>query len=118
MEITVPKFPGMVYNILDYGADPTGRALSHDAIQKAIDLCSQTGGGTVLIPAGVYITGPIGSSLMISNSTPFWTLPSKDSTPNVVSRLSARATRKISPSPDTALSTATAIVGDLSRKIR
>ena len=59
MEITVPKFPGMVYNILDYGADPTGRALSHDAIQKAIDLCSQTGGGTVLIPAGVYITGPI-----------------------------------------------------------
>ena len=59
MEITVPKFPGMVYHILDYGADPTGRALSHDAIQKAIDLCSQTGGGTVLIPAGVYITGPI-----------------------------------------------------------
>ena len=59
MEITVPKFPGMVYNILDYGAAPTGRALSHDAIQKAIDLCSQTGGGTVLIPAGVYITGPI-----------------------------------------------------------
>ena len=59
MSITVPKFPGMVYNVLDYGADPTGNVLSHEAIQQAIDLCTQAGGGTVLIPAGVYVTGPI-----------------------------------------------------------
>lgn len=59
MSVTVPKFPGMVYNVLDYGADPTGNQLSHEAIQHAIDLCSETGGGTVLIPAGVYVTGPI-----------------------------------------------------------
>ena len=59
MEVTVPKFPGMVYNVLDYGADPTGAKLSGEGIQHAIDLCSETGGGTVLIPAGVYVTGPI-----------------------------------------------------------
>ena len=59
MKIDVPKFPGMVYNVIDYGADPTGHQLSHEAIQQAIDLCSQTGGGTVLIPAGVYQSGPI-----------------------------------------------------------
>ena len=59
MSIKVPKFPGMVYNVLDYGADPTGQELSHDAFQHAIDLCSETGGGTVLVPAGVYVTGPI-----------------------------------------------------------
>ena len=59
MEIKVPSFPGMVYNVVDYGADPTGQILSHDAFQHAIDLCSETGGGTVLIPAGVYVSGPI-----------------------------------------------------------
>lgn len=59
MEVKVPTFPGMVYNVLDYGADPAGKALSSEAFQHAIDLCSETGGGTVLIPAGVYVTGPI-----------------------------------------------------------
>lgn len=59
MKVTVPSFPGMVYNVVDYGADPTGTELSHEAFQKAIDLCSETGGGTVLVPAGVYVTGPI-----------------------------------------------------------
>lgn len=59
MDVTVPTFAGMVYNVVDYGADPTGVKLSHEAIQKAIDLCTETGGGTVLIPAGVYTCGPI-----------------------------------------------------------
>lgn len=59
MSVKVPSFAGMVYNVVDYGADPTGNQLSHEAIQHAIDLCSETGGGTVLIPAGVYLTGPI-----------------------------------------------------------
>ena len=59
MSIKVPSFPGMTYNVIDFGADPTGQVLSHEAFQAAIDRCSETGGGTVLVPAGVYITGPI-----------------------------------------------------------
>lgn len=59
MSITTPSFPGMVYNVVDFGADPTGVALSTESIQKAIDLCSEAGGGTVVIPAGVFSTGPI-----------------------------------------------------------
>lgn len=57
--VTVPQFNKRTLNVLDYGADPTGQKLSHEAIQKAIDECSRLGGGTVVIPAGLYTCGPI-----------------------------------------------------------
>lgn len=47
------------YNVLDYGADPTGLKKSTQAIQKAIDLCHENGGGDVIIPAGLFITGTL-----------------------------------------------------------
>ncbi|MDP4291129.1 MAG: glycosyl hydrolase family 28 protein [Bacteroidota bacterium] len=46
-------------NILNYGAVPDGKTLSTKAIQQAIDECSQSGGGDVIIPAGTYLTGTI-----------------------------------------------------------
>ena len=45
------------YSILDYGA--VAGKLSTTAIQKAIDVAFDAGGGTVIVPAGVYITGAI-----------------------------------------------------------
>lgn len=47
------------YNVLDYGADPTGSNKSTQAIQKAIDLCHENGGGEVFIPAGQFIIGTL-----------------------------------------------------------
>ena len=47
------------FNVLDYGAVNTGQALTTSAIQKAIDECAGKGGGTVLFPAGKYISGTI-----------------------------------------------------------
>jgi len=47
------------YNILKFGADKTGKNLSTDAIQKAIDMAANCGGGTVIIPAGIYKSGTI-----------------------------------------------------------
>lgn len=47
------------YNILDYGAVPDGLTLNSEAIQKTIDACAEAGGGTVLVPAGTFVTGPI-----------------------------------------------------------
>ncbi len=47
------------YNILDYGAANDGSAKITDLVKKAIDDASQTGGGTIYFPAGVYLTGPI-----------------------------------------------------------
>ncbi|HEV7350036.1 glycoside hydrolase family 28 protein [Telluribacter sp.] len=45
------------YNIADYGAERD--KLSTTAIQKAIDAAFEAGGGTVVVPAGMYITGAI-----------------------------------------------------------
>ena len=48
------------FNILDYGAvkNDTGR-LSTVAINKAVEACFLSGGGTVFIPAGIYKSGTI-----------------------------------------------------------
>jgi polygalacturonase len=45
------------YNILDFGA--VRNNLSTSSIQKAIDICYQNGGGTIIVPAGTFITGTI-----------------------------------------------------------
>ncbi len=46
----------MIYNILDYGAKTDG-SLCTAKIQKAIDDCFLNGGGEVVIPKGVFLTG-------------------------------------------------------------
>ncbi|MBQ2496418.1 MAG: glycoside hydrolase, partial [Prevotella sp.] len=46
------------YNILDFGAKNDTTFLSTDAIQKAIDRCSEKG-GRVVIPTGNYKTGTL-----------------------------------------------------------
>jgi len=57
--VTVPAFPNKTFSITDYGAVGNGKKLNTEAIEKAITTCSDAGGGTVLIPAGVWLTGSI-----------------------------------------------------------
>lgn len=45
-----------VYYITDYGALPDGRSNTAQ-IKAAIDACREGGGGTVVIPAGIFISG-------------------------------------------------------------
>ncbi|HTQ32087.1 MAG TPA: glycosyl hydrolase family 28 protein [Opitutaceae bacterium] len=47
------------YNIRDYGAKGDGMTLDTAAVQAAIDACHRDGGGTVLVPAGVFHIGTI-----------------------------------------------------------
>jgi parallel beta-helix repeat protein len=47
------------FNILDFGAQPDGTTYCTFAIQNAIDEANLNGGGTVLVPAGRYVTGVI-----------------------------------------------------------
>jgi polygalacturonase len=48
-----------VYDIQTYGATGDGKTDDAQAIQKAINSCSEAGGGVVLIPAGqTFLTGP------------------------------------------------------------
>jgi polygalacturonase len=46
------------FNVTNYGAVADGHTPCTDAIRQAIDACS-TAGGSVVIPAGNYLTGPI-----------------------------------------------------------
>lgn len=46
-------------NVLDLGANPDGKTLNTTIIQKAIDQCSQNGGGEVIFPTGKYLTGSL-----------------------------------------------------------
>lgn len=53
--------PGITheYNIVNFGATSGGKIVNTKFIQKAIDKCNTDGGGTVIVPAGTYITGMI-----------------------------------------------------------
>jgi hypothetical protein len=48
-----------VFNIVDFGAKGDGKTLATQAVQAAIDACNQDQGGTVLVPAGVFVIGTV-----------------------------------------------------------
>lgn len=48
-----------IFRIVDFGAVGDGKTLNTVSIQKAIDSCARTGGGTVDVPAGVFLTGTL-----------------------------------------------------------
>src|SRR4051812_4348653 len=54
----LPVIPSTVFNITTYGAS-TASANNATAIQAAINAASSAGGGTVEVPAGTFMSGPI-----------------------------------------------------------
>ncbi|MDE3057295.1 MAG: glycoside hydrolase family 28 protein [Bacteroidota bacterium] len=57
--VAVPSFAGRSFNINDYGAAADGKTLNTKAMNDAIQACSNAGGGTVIVPPGLWFTGPI-----------------------------------------------------------
>lgn len=57
--ITATKFKKDTFNIVQAGAVADGHTLNTVAINTTISTCNQKGGGVVLIPAGLWLTGPI-----------------------------------------------------------
>lgn len=58
-KIITPVFRKDTFNILSFGAKSDGITLNTEAINKAITTCSKAGGGTVIIPEGFWLSGPI-----------------------------------------------------------
>ena len=58
-EVKAPIIPDYQVCLQDFGADPTGQQLSTDAFAKAVDALTEKGGGRLVVPAGVWLTGPI-----------------------------------------------------------
>lgn len=58
-------------NVRDFGATGDGVVKDTTAIQKALDACAAAGGGRVLVPEGVYLTGSLvigaGTTLELAN---------------------------------------------------
>lgn len=54
------------FNPFDFGANGDGHTIDTTALQAAINACAKCGGGTVVVPAGNYLTG---SLLFQSNIT-------------------------------------------------
>ena len=52
-------FPDRSFNIKKYGAKADAGKVNTEAINKAIEACNKAGGGSVIVPAGTWITGPV-----------------------------------------------------------
>ncbi len=57
--VTEPSFPDNTVKITDFGAVSDGKVLNTQAIADAIEAVSGKGGGHVVIPRGIWLTGPI-----------------------------------------------------------
>ncbi len=58
-EVSAPVIPDNEVKLSDFGAVGDGIALNTEAFRKAIDALSQKGGGKLVVPQGVWHTGPI-----------------------------------------------------------
>ena len=45
--------------ISEHGAIGDGKTVNTKAIQSAIDDCAKSGGGTIVVPVGTFVTGSI-----------------------------------------------------------
>lgn len=57
--VAEPIFPDYSINIVEKGAVGDGKTLNSDPIAQSITHIGQHGGGSVIIPRGIWLTGPI-----------------------------------------------------------
>lgn len=57
--IQQPVFPDNKLSLLDVGGIPDGMTLNTEVFSRAIDQLSKQGGGTLIVPEGIWYTGPI-----------------------------------------------------------
>ena len=58
-QVQLPSFPDHEVNITAYGAVGNGIEKNTAAFAKAIDEVAQAGGGRVIVPRGIWLTGPV-----------------------------------------------------------
>lgn len=90
-DIVTPTFSGDTLNILEFGAIKGGLETCTEYIQEAINACNRNGGGVVLIPEGIFLTGAIHLKSNVNlhlaeNSTLLFSTNDKEYLPVVLTR--------------------------------
>ena len=68
-EANLPVIPVQDFQLTDYGAVGDGVTDNTEMFRLAIASCAEAGGGRIVIPAGVWLTGPI---VMRAGSNYMW----------------------------------------------
>ncbi len=58
-EVNLPEIPEKEFVITEFGAVMGGKVSNSAAFARAIEAAAQAGGGKVVIPPGIWLTGPI-----------------------------------------------------------
>ncbi len=58
-DVVKPTIPSYAVNILDFGGKGDGTTLNTEAFAKAMKHLDSKGGGKLIVPAGIWLTGPI-----------------------------------------------------------
>ena len=58
-KVEKPTFPDYKVDLIEYGGVPDGITLNTTAFANAIEALTNKGGGTLVVPSGVWYTGPI-----------------------------------------------------------
>jgi len=101
-QIKPPVFPDKDFLITNYGAIGNGKIRCDDAFKKAIDECSESGGGRVVVSEGKFLTAAIhlknNVNLYISkNATILFSTNPEDYLPVVITRFEGVECMNYSP---------------------
>ena len=58
-KVSTPSFPSRTASLAEFGGKGDGQTLNTDAFAKAMAALSDKGGGTLRVPPGIWLTGPI-----------------------------------------------------------
>lgn len=58
-EVATPQIPDFTVSVTDFGAQGDGGSLCTDAFANAMQALDKKGGGHLVVPSGIWLTGPI-----------------------------------------------------------
>jgi polygalacturonase len=58
-QVREPAIPDKTIRLADFGGVGDGKTLNTEAIAKALDALARRGGGRLIIPPGIWLTGPV-----------------------------------------------------------
>jgi polygalacturonase len=77
--VPLPTIPAGTFDVTSYGAVGDGKTDETKAIQAALSAAQSAGGGTVVVPAGTFLSGPIvigsGTNLELASGATLKMLP-------------------------------------------